>query len=467
MKQKADWGGIRRLSTIVVDVVLFNASIWLAFYIRFDHVIPERNFYTYEKSAIYISLLFLVVNFLLGAYVYYNRRISDVVFVTVLGQFITTLGLTMITFIGRLFAFPRSVLAYSFLISIVLLCIWRVLVFYLYIRLTPDKRVTVVSYREELPAVIQNFASNKNNKHRVTTVITDHFVQNAQKVIDSDQVDIFYLTKSLSDDDRRTIVDMAIKKDKHLLLPSTFDNLLLLRPNLMNFEDESVMGISDFKITPENAFMKRVFDIIVSLVLLIIASPFMLITALLVKTSKGPIIYKQTRITKNQQEFKIYKFRTMRVDAESKSGPVLAKANDNRITAIGKYLRKLRLDELPQIFNVLKGDMSIVGPRPERPVFVDQFNQEEPHYYLRHNVRAGITGYAQVYGKYASDYHSKLKFDLLYIKEYSLFLDVKILLQTIKILFDKLSSQGLDSDEEPSFKKLHEIVLENDIQHLE
>lgn len=228
------------------------------------------------------------------------------------------------------------------------------------------------------------------------------------------------------------------------------------------------MGIRGFRLTPENAFFKRVFDIIVAILLLIIASPFMLVTAILVKvTSPGPIIYKQTRITLNQKEFSILKFRTMSANAEAKSGPMLAQAHDSRITPVGKYLRKLRLDELPQIFNVLKGDMSIVGPRPERPFFVDQFNTEEPHYYLRHNVRAGITGYAQVYGKYASDYHSKLKFDLLYIKSYSVFLDAKILLQTVKILFDKMSSAGVDDDDEPSAKKMHEIVVDNDIQHLE
>lgn len=130
-------------------------------------------------------------------------------------------------------------------------------------------------------------------------------------------------------------------------------------------------------------------------------------------------------------------------------------------------MRKFRLDELPQIFNVFKGDMSIVGPRPERPFFVSQFNEEEPHYYLRHNVRAGITGYAQVYGKYAADYHSKLKFDLLYIKRYSIFLDMKILLQTIKILFDKMSSAGVDEDQEPELQKLKEIVSERHISHLE
>lgn len=465
MKQRASWGGLKRFITVVGDVVVFNASVLIAFYLRFGRAIPIRNFYTYEKSAIWLTLVFLLVNFLLGAYVYYNRRVSDIIFITILGQVLTIMGLIMITFLGRLFAFPRSVLLLSFVVSAITLSIYRVIIFYLYLKLTPSQRVAVVSHVEDLPAVIQNFNSAKNNKHKVDVVVTDHFVENVKKILPD--VDVFYLTKDISDNDRRAIVDLVLKANKHLMFPSTFDNLLMLRPNLMNFEDESVMGISDFRLSSENAFFKRVFDIVVALILLVVASPFMLVTAILVKvTSPGPIIYKQTRITMNQREFSIYKFRTMRNDAEKKSGPMLAQANDARVTSVGKYLRKLRLDELPQIFNVLKGDMSIVGPRPERPFFVNQFNAEEPHYYLRHNVRAGITGYAQVYGKYASDYHSKLKFDLLYIKCYSLFLDMKILLQTIKILFDKVSSQGLDEDEEPSMKKLHEIVQENDIRHL-
>lgn len=460
-----DWNGLKRFVTVAMDVVLFNASILLAFVWKFGHMIPERNFVTYEQSAVVISLLFLLVNFLLGAYIYYNRRVSDILFITVLGQILTILGITIISFIGRYFAFPRSVLIYSFITSVVILGVWRVLIFYLYLHFTNDRRVAVVAHSEELPAVVQNFDSNKNNKHKITHVITAHFVDNVKQILED--VDIVYITKGISDADRRQIVDLAIKKEKEIFVPSTFDNLLMLRPNMMNFEDESVMELSKFRISPENAFFKRFFDIVVGLIMLVLASPFMLITALLVKlTSPGPIIYKQTRITMNQKEFHIYKFRTMTANAEAKSGPMLAQANDSRITPVGKYLRKVRLDELPQIFNVLKGDMSIVGPRPERPFFVDQFNEEEPHYYLRHNVRAGITGYAQVYGKYASDYHSKLKFDLLYIKTYSLMLDAKILLQTIKILFDKVSSQGLEDDDEPEMKKVHEIVEENNIKHL-
>src|SRR5699024_10908369 len=140
------------------------------------------------------------------------------------------------------------------------------------------------------------------------------------------------------------------------------------------------------------------------------------------------------------------KFRTMSATTEKDTGPVLATANDARVTPVGKYLRSLRIDELPQLFNVLKGDMSLVGPRPERPHFVNQFKKANRYYYLRHSVRAGITGYAQVNGKYATDFYSKLNFYLLYIKQYSLILDIQILLQTIKTLFDKVSSQGVEEE---------------------
>lgn len=223
----------------------------------------------------------------------------------------------------------------------------------------------------------------------------------------------------------------------------------MVSANVMTIEDESILELSMFHISPEDDLLKRAGDILISVMLLILASPIMLVTALLIKaTSKGPVFYKQTRITLDQREFSILKFRTMSATAEKESGPVLAQANDSRVTTVGKYLRSLRIDELPQLINVLRGDMSLVGPRPERPFFVEQFKEENPYYELRHNVRAGITGYAQVYGKYSTDFQAKLKFDLVYIKNYSLLFDIQILLQTIKILFDKVSSKGVDEASE-------------------
>ncbi|WP_288227823.1 sugar transferase [uncultured Enterococcus sp.] len=446
MNKNGEWSAARRLFIILMDVIVYNVSIYFSFLLKFGGSIPVRNFQTFESSALFISLFFIILNVLLGAYVFYNRIMSDIVFVTVIGQFLMSLGIMIITFAGRWFAFPRTVILISFLLGTILLIIYRTIIYKAYMKLSSDKKITILGFEKDVAPAIQNFGSQKNNKHKVQSVVIDHFYEKLVEIIDD--VDIVYLASDIEELEKLKVYQLVTKKEKKLFLNTTFENLVTINPNIMNFEDESIIESSGFRIPSEDGMFKRIFDILVSLILLVIASPFMLVTAILVKvTSPGPIIYKQIRITQDQREFPIYKFRSMSATAESKSGPVLAKSNDARVTPVGKFIRAVRFDELPQLINVLKGDMSIVGPRPERPFFVEQFNKENPYYYLRHNVRAGITGYAQVYGKYASDYNSKLKFDLLYIKKYSFMLDLKILLQTIKILFDKVSSQGLEEEE--------------------
>lgn len=445
MNKSGEWGTARRMFIIMLDVLVYNLSIYASFWFKFGGEIPLRNFQTFESSAVFISISFILLNMLLGTYIFYNRISSDIIFVTVIGQILMSLGIMIITFAGRWFAFPRSVIFYSFLIGVLLLSIYRITVYKLYMKLGSDKKVVIIGHEKDVAPAVQNFSTHKNNKHKVSAVIIGNCYENLVKLID--ETDIVYLASKLEEAEKIKIYQLVTQKDKKLFLNTTFENLITINANIMNFDDESIIESTGFNIQPEDALFKRIFDIVVSLVLLIIALPFMLLTAILVKvTSPGPIIYKQIRITKDQREFPIYKFRSMSATAEAKSGPVLAKSNDARVTPVGKFIRAVRFDELPQLINVLKGDMSIIGPRPERPYFVDQFNEENPYYYLRHNVRAGITGYAQVYGKYVSDYNSKLKFDLLYIKKYSILLDLKILLQTIKILFDKMSSQGLDED---------------------
>ena len=186
------------------------------------------------------------------------------------------------------------------------------------------------------------------------------------------------------------------------------------------------------------AFLKRILDICFSALGFIFLLPVLLLVALAVKlTSKGPIIYSQTRVGKNNKSFNIYKFRTMKVDAEKETGPVWAKSNDTRLTPIGKFLRKSHMDELPQLFNVLKGEMSIIGPRPERPVFVSEFNETISGYNGRLAVKPGITGLAQVWHRYdesIADVKKKLKYDLLYIKKMCLMSDFRIILRTVRVV---------------------------------
>lgn len=193
-----------------------------------------------------------------------------------------------------------------------------------------------------------------------------------------------------------------------------------------------------FKLSYSSMFLKRAFDIILALLGLLIASPLFIVASLLIKLeSKGPVIFKQERVGRNNRSFKIYKFRSMSHDAEKKTGPTMTFENDHRITRIGKVIRKTRLDELPQLWNILKGDMSFVGPRPERPVFVEKFVKHIPYYAQRFAIRPGLTGWAQIRCPYASTIEQtleKLRYELYYLKNFSLLFDLTIILRTIKVV---------------------------------
>ena len=180
----------------------------------------------------------------------------------------------------------------------------------------------------------------------------------------------------------------------------------------------------------------------------------MLFTALAIKLCDGgPILYKQVRCTTNGREFHIYKFRSMVVDAEKDGVARLATKEDSRITPVGKFIRATRLDELPQLFNILKGDMSFVGPRPERPVIIEKYVKDIPEFVYRTKVKAGLTGYAQIFGKYNTTPYDKLKLDTYYIEHYSFGLDLKILIQTVKIVFRPEATEGIDSGKTTAGRK--------------
>ena len=190
--------------------------------------------------------------------------------------------------------------------------------------------------------------------------------------------------------------------------------------------------------------IKRASDMLFSFLGLILASPLMLIIALCVKMcDKGPVFYRQTRLTQGSREFMIIKFRSMRVDAEEDGVARLSSVHDERVTQVGRFLRAARLDELPQLINILQGDMSFVGPRPERPEITELYAEEFPEFHLRLLVKAGLTGYAQVWGKYNAPPYDKLQMDLIYIVNQSFFTDLKILFTTVKTLFTKESTQGI------------------------
>ncbi len=224
---------------------------------------------------------------------------------------------------------------------------------------------------------------------------------------------------------------------------ATFHERLEGKVPLEHLKPSWVVFSDGFKSLRSRKIVKRMTDVFFSSIMLIVLSPVMLITAILIKLdSKGSVIFSQTRVGENEKEFNVYKFRSMKQDAEAGTGPVWANADDNRVTRFGRFMRKTRLDELPQLINVIKGDMSFVGPRPERPYFVEQLKKEIPYFEMRTVVKPGLTGWTQIkyaYGATVEDAIEKLQYDIYYIKHMSLFFDLMIILGTIKVV---LTGQG-------------------------
>ena len=226
--------------------------------------------------------------------------------------------------------------------------------------------------------------------------------------------------------------------------PKLTDIMLRGARNITLF-DSPLLLVKGTGLTPAQRVAKRAMDILLSAAVLLVLSPLMLFIAAAIKLEDGgPVFFRQKRMTRNGREFDILKFRSMIVDAEKYAGAVLATDNDPRITKVGRIIRPFRLDELPQLINILIGDMSIVGPRPERKVIADEYYKEIPEFAYRLKVRGGLTGYAQIYGKYNTSAYDKLRLDLMYIENYSLLLDVKLMIMTIRILFSKESTEGVD-----------------------
>ncbi|MBQ2658441.1 MAG: exopolysaccharide biosynthesis polyprenyl glycosylphosphotransferase [Erysipelotrichaceae bacterium] len=278
---------------------------------------------------------------------------------------------------------------------------------------------------------------------------------NVVRSIGLDNLDYDHLNELLKDVNGVVTLDVHHENKKKLFkacyerkiliydVPSITD-MLLASSDILHMVDTPILKINKYGPSETEKIIKRIIDIAGSIVLLILTSPIMLVTAIAIRVyDGGDIFYRQIRLTKGGKEFNMIKFRSMVMHAEDKTGVVLAKEDDDRITKVGKFIRKTRFDELPQLVNILKGEMSFVGPRPERPEIYDEICKEMPEFRFRLVVKAGLTGYAQIYGKYNTSLRDKLLLDLYYIENYSLVSDIKLLLLTLKIVFNKEATEGI------------------------
>ena len=257
----------------------------------------------------------------------------------------------------------------------------------------------------------------------------------------------------ISSHDRNLILKQCVEKGITVYVLPKIGDIIMSGAKQMHLFHLPFLRVGRYDPAPEYLMLKRLFDVVVSGCALILLSPVMLLVAWAVRRDGGPAFYRQCRLTKDGRRFDVLKFRSMRVDAEKDGKARLASANDDRITPVGHFIRKVRIDELPQLINILKGDMSIVGPRPERPEIAAEYEKELPEFSLRLQAKAGLTGYAQVYGKYNTTPYDKLQMDLMYIANPSFWEDLRIIFATIKILFLPESTQGVAEGQETAMKK--------------
>ena len=250
----------------------------------------------------------------------------------------------------------------------------------------------------------------------------------------------------------RMLKYMYARNIRVYMMPKISD-VIIKGSDPLHLFDTPIFLTREYNLKVEQRFAKRCIDIVFALILAVITSPIMLITAIAIKCcDRGPVLYRQVRCTEGGREFKIMKFRSMRVDAEKDGVARLATKHDSRITPVGRFIRAVRIDELPQLFNILKGDMSFIGPRPERPEIIKQYMEEMPEFAFRMRVKAGLAGYAQVYGKYNTTPYDKLKLDLSYIENYSVWMDLKLMMLTLKILFSPEATEGVGEDQTTAAK---------------
>lgn len=434
-------------------------SYMAAWFLKFDSGLFERetgtlSFWTYMYALLFIVPAYLILYSLCQLYT--SRRVqrfrvefTNIIKANVLGLlvFLTVL------YIIKQTHFSRTMLFIFFITNIILAMMVRGMIYLLLFSLRRGgyniKHVLLVGFSETAKAYIDRVLVYREWGYEVHGILDDNAgpeenykgisvigrIDSLKEYLDSNNFDEIAITLKIDEYSKlRDIVNICEKTGVHTQFIPDYNNIIPTRPYT---EDLMGMPVINIRYVPlSNTFyslIKRVMDVIISLTGILITSPLMVCIAVIIKTtSKGPLIYKQERVGLHNKSFMMYKFRSMRVQEAGEEKKAWTTKNDPRVTAVGKFIRRTSIDELPQLFNILKGDMSVVGPRPERPFFVEKFKEEIPRYMIKHQVRPGLTGWAQVNG-YRGDTSIKklIEYDLFYIENWTLGFDIKIMFLTI------------------------------------
>jgi exopolysaccharide biosynthesis polyprenyl glycosylphosphotransferase len=446
---------------VLGDIGIAWIAYQLAFILRSSVYIPvfrgllPMGVYESLPHIIWLVMISQFVWLHLGG-VYDNTDVRQGIFPQLLrATTVHVLFLIAVYYVTQKFGFPRSVFLTYYVLDLVLLTAWHSTIRRLFrhrgstrvllVGLTRQAEqfisraeeggfgnidlVGVVSAGGEIPSELETFAGQPilGTRDDLPNLIREHQVD--EVLITPEDVWQDSLIDALSEEGR--------SRARILVIPSTYE-AMIGRLEFLNLEDLLTLELSRDPSSPSYRAAKRILDTLGALVLLVVFSPLLLITALITKLQDGgPIFFIQRRVGQNERLFNVVKFRSMRPDAESETGPVLASEGDPRVTPWGRFMRAMRLDETPQLLNVLRGELSFVGPRPERPEFVEGFSKELHGYRERFQVKPGLTGLAQIHGDYLSTAENKLKYDLAYIYHQNLWIDVVLLLETLQVVITR------------------------------
>ena len=434
---------------VLVDVILMNAGYALAFLLRFGTSIHPDNLQALIGMLPFISSLTAVTFASIGLYSVKRQSQGYIARLLNAGVGLCFMSVMAVAFWQREFAFPRSVLMIAPIVQLSMLHLWRMFTLRLERRWHGKKKLLLVGYDADVKRLLPKVKSLPVGWVELVSVHAPeelHAISNMVPLVDA-----VLVTERVPLEIKKEIIFLCFELAREVyVVPDLYDVLLKKSvPGIMG--DTPIMEVPEILMSPVATFVKRGVDVVFAVVGLVVSSPLWILVGLaIVVASRGPILYTQERVGRGGRRFWLIKFRTMIDEAEKLTGPVLATKNDSRVTTVGRVLRATRLDELPQLLNVLRGDMSLVGPRPERPEFVQQYLDEIPEYRYRYLVRPGLTGLAQVRGRYSTAVPDKLRYDLSYIVNYTILLDLKVILETVPVVFSNDAAAGCDEPWETS-----------------
>ena len=437
-----------------IYIILLNYILYILLYNKSIGILEN---YVTTRIIIFTSLIYLLVYvFLLWQWeglLIGKRRILDLVF----AHFITSLVVNIFVFVICWVFYLISVIQGIFLtvtltlVQTIIGCSWVMFMHRIYEKMHFNKGTLFVYGSKDNP---QEYIGMQSVIHKYFQISESICYFEGIEILKNKilQSKIVYLG-DIPTQLRNELLKFCMKSKIEAYSFTKISDIYIHSAELRQLHDKILFEYPYIGIKQWEKAIKRMFDICISIVLLIGLSPVLLIVAFCIKLGDGgPIFYNQPRVTCNSQPFLMHKFRSMQVDAEC-TGARMACKNDSRVTNVGRVIRNLHIDELPQLINVLKGEMSLVGPRPERKEFIEEYSKEIPEFSERLKVQGGLTGYAQIYGRYNTSPEDKIKYDLYYIYNYSIWLDIKIFVLTIRILFQRENTEGVEEGQENALEK--------------